>query len=117
MAILISIVGVFGLVIFETQYRRKEIGIRKVHGATVLSILRMFNQKYLYIVVVCFLIAAPVAYMGAEMWLENFAYKTPVYWWVFALAFALIFFVTMLTVTFQNWRTVNENPVDSIKTN
>lgn len=115
LAILISVVGVFGLVIFETQYRRREIGIRKVYGATVADILLMFNRKYLMIVVVCFLLATPVAYLSAAGWLENFAYRTPVYWWVFALAFGVIFLVTFLTVSFQNWRTANENPVDSVK--
>ena len=115
LAILISVVGVFGLVIFETEYRRREIGIRKVYGATVTDILLMFNRKYLSIVVVCFVLATPVAYLFAAGWLENFAYRTPVYWWVFALAFGIIFLVTFLTVSFQNWRTANENPVDSVK--
>ena len=115
LAILISVVGVFGLVIFETQYRRREIGIRKVYGATVTDILLMFNRRYLMIVVVCFLLATPVAYLSVAGWLENFAYRTPVYWWVFALAFGVIFLVTFLTVSFQNWRTANENPVDSVK--
>lgn len=117
LAILISIMGVFGLVIFETQYRRKEIGIRKVYGATVKDILLMFNRKYFYIVAVCFLLATPAAYLAAKGWLENFAYRTPVYWWVFALAFGIILFVTLLTVSFQNWRTANANPVDSVKEN
>ena len=114
LAILISIVGVFGLVIFETQYRRKEIGIRKVHGATVADILLMFNRKYFYIVVVCFILATPVAYMLASGWLKTFVYRTPVYWWVFVLAFGIILLVTLLTVSFQNWRTARENPVESI---
>ena len=73
LAILISVVGVFGLVIFETEYRRREIGIRKVYGATVTDILLMFNRKYLSIVVVCFVLATPVAYLFAAGWLENFA--------------------------------------------
>ncbi|WP_367949618.1 ABC transporter permease, partial [uncultured Parabacteroides sp.] len=73
LAILISVVGVFGLVIFETEYRRREIGIRKVYGATVTDILLMFNRKYLTIVVVCFILATPVAYLSAAGWLENFA--------------------------------------------
>lgn len=115
LAILISIVGVFGLVLFETQYRRKEIGIRKVHGATVGNILSMFNRKYLYIVTVCFVLATPVAWWGAEKWLQNFAYKTPLYWWVFAFAFLLVLSVTLFTVSFQNWRTAMENPVESLK--
>ena len=116
LAIILSLVGVFGLVVFDTQYRRKEIGIRKVHGATVGEILRMFNKSYVRIVIVCFVIAAPVACLGVEKWLENFAYKTPVYGWVFLLALVVVCFITLLTVSFLCWRAANANPVDSIKT-
>ena len=115
MAILISIVGVFGLVLFETQYRRKEIGIRKINGATTGQILLMFNKTYIRIVSVCFIISIPIAWMGTQQWLENFAYKTPMYWWVYLIAFALVSIITILTVTFQNWHAANENPVHSIK--
>lgn len=115
LAIIISLVGVFGLVVFETQYRRKEIGIRKVHGATVGEILIMFNKAYLKIVAVCFVIAAPIAWYGVNKWLEGFAYKTPVYGWVFLVALLIVTAVTFLTVSFQNWKAANANPVDSIK--
>lgn len=115
LAIILSIVGVFGLVVFETQYRRKEIGVRKVFGATVKEVLNMFNQVYLRIVIICFVIAAPLAYYGVYKWLESFSEKTPIYWWVFVLAFAIVAAITMLTVTFQNWKAANENPVNSIK--
>ena len=90
LAVIISIVGIFGLVIFETQYRRKEIGIRKVFGATVHEILVMFNKIYFRIVCVCFIIAAPLAYYGVRKWLEGFAYKTPIYWWIFAFALLIV---------------------------
>lgn len=115
LAIIISLVGVFGLVIFETQYRRKEIGIRKVHGATVGEILYMFNKAYLKIVVICFMLAAPIAWYGVKVWLESFAYKTPIHGWVFLMAFLIVTFITMATVTFQNWRAANVNPVKSLK--
>ena len=115
LAIVISIVGVFGMVVFETQYRRKEIGIRKVHGATVGEILAMFNLFYLRIVAVCFVIAAPLAWYGVQKWLENFSSRTPVYWWTFALAFLVVALVTALTVTYQNWQAANANPVDSVR--
>lgn len=114
-AVFISIVGVFGLVIFESEYRRKEIGLRKVHGALVSQILSMFNKTYIRILMICFVLAAPVAYYGVEKWLENFAYKVPLYGWVFAVAFVLVAFITLATVTFQNWHCANENPVKSIK--
>lgn len=116
LAIILSLVGVFGMVVFDTQYRRKEIGIRKVYGATVREILRMFNTSYLKIVSICFVIAAPVAWFGVKKWLESFAYKTPVYGWVFLAALVVVCAITLLTVTFQCWRAANANPVDSIKT-
>ncbi|MDH6356472.1 ABC transporter permease [Parabacteroides sp. PF5-9] len=115
-AVLISIVGVFGLVVFESEYKRKEIGIRKVLGSTTGEILSMFNSRYVQILTICFVIAIPIAVYVIRIWLENFAYKTPVYWWVFALSFLLVTMITTATVTFQSWQVANANPVDSIKT-
>lgn len=115
LAILISLVGVFGLVVFDSQYRRKEIGIRKVHGATLSEILEMLNRQYIYIVLMCFILAAPIAYYGIQKWLESFVYKTPVYWWVFGVALLIVLAITIGTVTFQSWRSANTNPVKSLK--
>lgn len=115
-AVFISVVGVLGLVIFESEYRKKEIGLRKVHGATTSQILLMFNKVYVRILIVCFVLAIPVAYYGVNRWMVYFAYKIPMYWWVYAVAFVVVSVITFLTVTFQNWKTANENPVESIKT-
>ena len=115
LAIIISLVGVFGLVVFETQYRRKEIGVRKVHGATNMEILEMLNRSYVYIVLICFALAAPVGYYGIKKWLESFAYKIPMYWWVYMVALLIVLVITVGTVTFQSWRASNANPVDSLK--
>ena len=116
LAVFISIVGVFGLVVFDSEYKRKEIGIRKVMGATTGEILLMFNRAYFRMLVVCFVIAAPLAWYGVHEWLQNFAYKTPMHLWVYAAAFGLVAVITLLTVTYQNWRAANANPVESIKT-
>jgi putative ABC transport system permease protein len=115
LAIILSLVGVFGLVVFETQYRRKEIAIRKVHGSTIYEILEMLNKQYIYIVCICFVIASPVAWFLIKKWLESFAYKTPIYWWIYAIALLAVLAITTATVTFQSWRTANANPVDSLK--
>lgn len=115
LAILISLVGVFGLVVFDTQYRRKEISIRKVHGASAGQVLGMFNKAYLKIVTICFVIAAPLAWYGVSKWLERFAYKTPVQGWIFVLALGLVAVVTLATVSFQSWKAANANPLDSLK--
>ena len=115
LAIIISIVGVFGLVIFETEYRRKEIGIRKVFGAEISNILSMFNIVYIRILLICFVIAVPVVYYFIQEWLKNFVYKIPVYWWLFAISGLIIFAITLLVVNFQCWRAASANPIDSIK--
>jgi len=115
LAIILSIVGVFGLVVFETQYRRKEIGIRKVFGATVQSILIKFNGIYFRIICICFVIATPIAYYFVKRWLESFYYRTPIHWWVFIAAFIVVTIITLFTVSFQNWRAATANPTDSIK--
>ena len=115
-AIFISMVGVFGLVVFDSEYRKKEIGLRKVLGSTTQEILILFNKTYVRILSLCFILAAPMAWYAVNNWLQNFAYRTPMYWWVYLVAFMMISIITILTVTFQNWRTANANPVESIKT-
>jgi putative ABC transport system permease protein len=116
-AIVISVIGVFGLVLFETQRRRKEIGIRRVHGATLGEILGMFNRVYFRIVCICFVLSAPVAWYAVSRWLENFAYRTPLYWWVFAAAFTIAGAVTLGAVTIQSLQAANANPVESLRDN
>lgn len=114
-AIFISIVGVFGLVVFESEHRRREVAVRKVLGSTTSQILVMFNKSYLYILTICFVLAAPVAFYVVYCWLENFAYRTPIYWWVFVIAFIIVSGITFITVTYQNWHVANSNPINSIK--
>jgi putative ABC transport system permease protein len=116
MAIFISIVGVFGLVVFDSECRRKEIGIRKVLGASTTGIIVMFNKAYFKILAFCFVIAVPFAWYAVNQWLQNFAYKTPMYWWVYLLAIVVIGVITASTVTFQCWRVASDNPVKAIKT-
>ena len=115
LAVLISIAGVFGLVVFDSEYRRKEIGIRRVMGASVGNILLMFNKSYLWILLVCFIIACPIAWYAVNEWLQSFAYRVPSYWWIFPVALLIVGSVTLLTVTYQNRHAANENPVNSIK--
>ena len=114
-AILISIVGVFGLVVFDSEYRRKEISLRKIFGSTTGGILLLFNKAYLRLLIPCFVVAAPLAWYAVDRWLENFAYRTPLYWWVYPSAFVLVGLLTIATVTFQNWRAANANPAEGIK--
>ena len=114
-AILISCVGLIGLVEFSTKRRIKEIGIRKVNGANVSEILAMLNSDFVKWVAIAFLIATPVAYYAMLKWLENFAYKTELSWWIFALAGLLALGIALLTVSFQSWKAAVKNPVDSLR--
>ena len=114
LAIIISLTGVVGLLRFETNYRRKEIGIRRVHGATVSEILQLFNQRYLKILLVSFVVAAPVSYFIADYYYSTFAYHAPLHWWVFALAFLAVLFITVLTVTLCCYKAAATNPAESI---
>ena len=116
LAIVISMIGVFGLTMFESEYRRKEIGIRKIFGSTTGEILRMFNKRYLYILIGCFIVAAPFGWWIGQHWLEGFAERTPIRAWIFLTSFLLVTAITMITVTVQSWKNANENPANSIKT-
>lgn len=115
-AIVLSMIGVFGLTLFESEYRRKEIGIRKILGSSTAEILYMFTKRYFVMLVVCFVLATPFGWWIGHDWLESFSDKTPIRAWVFVASFLLVSFITVLTVTFQCWKNANENPVRSIKT-
>ena len=114
LSIVISIIGVFGLVLFETQYRRREIGIRRVHGASVGGILQMFNRKYLYIVAACSAVAIPVSYYIISRWMEQYVYRVEMSWWVYALAVGVILLITIITVSLRSLTAATENPIESI---
>lgn len=116
MAILISIVGIFGLVIFETQYKRKEIGVRKVFGSTTSEIMGIFNAKYVRMILLCTVIAAPISYYIVSEWLATFTHRTPIHWWVFVLAFLAISIITLVTISWQNFKAASANPIESLKT-
>lgn len=114
--IIITIIGVFSLTMFETEYRRKEIGIRKVMGSSVGSIVRLFAMRYTVPLVVSFVVAAPVGWWLSMQWLQSFAEHTPLHWWLFPLSFVGVSAVVIVTVVAQSWRVATQNPVESIKT-
>lgn len=116
LAIVISLIGVFGLTMFESEYKKKEIGLRKIMGSTTSAILLMFNSRYIKILLCCFVVGAPLGWKFSSEWLKTFAERTPIYWWIFLAAFVLVALITLFTVTLQAWKTANENPVNSIKT-
>jgi len=103
------------MTMFETEYRRKEIGIRKVMGSSTKEILMMFCRHYALLLAVSFIVAAPVAYYIGRQWLQSFAERTPIYWWLFPLSLLAVGSITLSTVITQSWRAANANPVESIK--
>ena len=114
-AILISCMGLFGLATFTAQQRTKEIGIRKVLGASVAGIVALLSKDFLKLVFIAFLLASPLAWWGLTAWLKDFAYKVDVAWWVFALAGAVAMGIALLTVSFQSVKAALTNPVESLR--
>lgn len=115
LAIIIAVMGVFGLVALSTEQRTKEIGIRKVNGAHSDRIVRMFCREYLVWVGIAFVVACPVGYWLMRNWISEFAYQTPISWWLFLLAGLLTAAITLLTVIGQTWRKASLNPVESLR--
>jgi putative ABC transport system permease protein len=115
LAILISVLGILGMVIFSTDRRTREIGIRKTIGAKISEIILLFNKEFLIWVVVSFLIASPIAWYTMHRWLQNFAYKTEFSWWIFLLAGLIAFAIALITVNLQSWHTATKNPVEALR--
>jgi putative ABC transport system permease protein len=115
LAILISCLGLFGLAMFTAQQRIKEIGVRKVLGASVTGIVSMLSKDFLKLVLISILIASPIAWWAMTKWLEDFAYKETISWWVFALAGVLALLVALVTISFQAIRAAVANPVKSLR--
>lgn len=115
LSIVISIMGIYAMSIFYSQQKTKEIGIRKVNGATVSEIVRMLNKDFVKWVVVAFVIACPIAYYAMHRWLQNFAYKTSLSWWIFALAGMAVLLIALLTVSWQTFRAARKNPIEALR--
>ncbi len=115
LAIIISCLGLIGLSSFMTERRTKEIGIRKINGAKSVEIFSLLSGEYIIWVMISIIIACPVAWYAMNRWLQNFAYKTTISWWVFAAAGAAALFVALLTVSWQSWRAAWKNPVEALR--
>ena len=115
-AIFISCMGLFGLVAFTTRQRTKEIGIRKVLGASVTQIVQLLSKDFLRLVILGIVIASPIAYWAMSKWLQDFAYQVDISWWIFALAGVVAIVIALLTVSYQAIRTALANPVKSLRT-
>lgn len=114
-AILVACLGLFGLSAFTAEQRTKEIGIRKVLGASVFDVTRLLSRDFIGLVAIAIVIASPLAWYGMNKWLQSFAYKTPISWWMFVLAGVLAIAIALITVSFQSIRAAIANPVSSLR--
>ena len=115
LAILIACLGLFGLAAFMAEQRTKEIGVRKVLGASVPSLIGLLSKDFLKLVLIAILIASPLAWYAMNQWLSDFAYKIDIEWWMFALAGAVAIGIALLTVSFQSVKAALMNPVKSLR--
>jgi putative ABC transport system permease protein len=107
--------GLLGVSTFIITSKTKEIGIRKVNGAKVFEIIQMLNVGFIKWIVVAFIIATPIAYYAMSRWLESFAYRTELSWWVFALSGVLTVLIVLSTVSWVTYRAARRNPVESLR--
>ncbi len=114
-AIIITCLGLWGQIIYISTRKTKEIGIRKVNGARVSEVLAMLNVDFVKWVGIAFVIATPVAWYAMHKWLEGFAYKTTLSWWIFVLAGLLALGIALLTVSFQSWKAATRNPIEALR--
>jgi len=114
-AIVICCLGILAMSLFACQRRIKEIGIRKVNGALVSEVMTMLNRDFVKWVAIAFVIATPISYYAMNKWLESFAYKTNLSWWIFALAGLLALGIALLTVSWQSWKAATRNPVEALR--
>ena len=114
-AIFIACLGLLGLSLFATEQRTKEIGVRKVLGASIPNILMLLSKDFIKLVTIAFIIASPVAWYIMNTWLRGFAYRITISWWVFALAGLLALFIALITISFQSIKAAVANPVKSLR--
>ncbi len=114
-SIAIACVGLYAISFFSIIRKTKEIGIRKVNGAKVSELMSMLNIRFIKWVGLAFALAIPIAYYAMHKWLESFAYKTTLSWWIFALAGLLALGIALLTVSWQSWRAATRNPVEALR--
>jgi ABC-type antimicrobial peptide transport system permease subunit len=114
-AILISCLGLFGLATYTAEVKRKEIGIRKVLGSSVIGIVQLISKDFIKLVIIAIIIAVPVGWWAMNKWLEGFAYRINISWWVFAIAGVVALLIALLTVSFQAIKAAMANPVESLR--
>lgn len=115
LAVLISCLGLFGMALFMAEQRTKEIGVRKVLGASVFNIWQLLSKEFVLLIVIAFIIAAPLAWFFMQRWLQNYEYRSNIPWWIFAVTGISAVFITLLTVSGQSIKAAFMNPVKSLR--
>jgi len=115
LAIVVACLGLFGLVSYVSSTRTKEIGIRKVMGASIVQILTLLSRQFVKLLVIASVLAVPISWLLADSWLDNYAYRMELDSWIFMLAAIMVFAIALLTVFWQTWKTANTNPVESLR--
>jgi putative ABC transport system permease protein len=115
LAVFISVIGLFGISLYLITARTKEIGVRKVNGASISEVIGMLNRSFITWVLISFILAVPLSYFVMNKWLENFAYKTTISWWIFPIAGASVLAIALVTVSIHSWKAANMNPVKALR--
>jgi putative ABC transport system permease protein len=115
LAVIISCIGILGLAIFSSEGRTKEIGVRKINGARIPEIMILLNREIIMLLVTAFVLATPIAWYSMDKWLQSFAYRTELSWWIFALSGLIAFGIAILTVSLQSWGAATRNPVEALR--
>jgi putative ABC transport system permease protein len=115
LAVVITSLGILGMTVYSIDRRTKEIGIRRVTGASASEILILLNREFVIWIIASFFVATPLAWLTMERWLETFAYKTHLSWWVFGFGGIAAIGTALLVITWQSWKAATRNPVDTLR--
>jgi putative ABC transport system permease protein len=108
-------IGLFAISYNTSRKRTKDIGIRKINGATIFEVMFLLNKDFIKWVIVAFLIATPIAWYVMHRWLQSFVYRTQQSWWIFGLAGIIALGIALLTISWQSWRAASKNPVEALR--
>jgi len=115
LAVIISCIGILGLAIFSSERRTKEIGVRKINGARTIEVMILLNKDIIILLLIAFVIATPISWYSMNKWLQSFAYRTELSWWIFALSGLLALAIALITISLQSWRAATKNPVEALR--
>ncbi len=116
LTVLLACLGLFGLITFTTELRTREIGIRKVLGASAVIIAALISKDFLKLILIAVIIASPIAYLTMNKWLQDYAYRISIHWWMFLIAAITVMLIALITISYQSIKAAIANPVKSLRT-